>query len=345
MSDKNPNKELLESFDPTLNEQLTDEILNARDGEYLQKHAAAGEDFIRTHIRESGFLRRIIPPKPITNDELDRVTEHDRPVRIEELELNHKGAATLPFNVSSDTEFYYGPRGQIDFFNIKTPVFTKNTNELRTYRHDVRKLVTEHSLNDIETREDTDFIALVDTIVGPDPSGNNTSTGLAGFQQHFRAGDGVATGSGGDGSATSTDLQGGLTRDVYIEIKKLIERRRLNNGVFLMNTNTAKDFEKHDNTEMGGELSADVWKNGLKAIGDAVIGGVPHIYTIKDDIVPDGVIYGFTEPSYLGKFYTLEDIKLYVKREEDQLKMWACETIGVSILNMAGVIKVNLNPA
>lgn len=320
---------MIDSFDPVLNQQLTDQVLGARDGESLTKLAAAGEDIIRTHVRESGFMGKVMPRTPITNDQLDRVLEHDRPVRFEELETNHKGAVNIPFNVSSDIEFYYGPKGAIEFFKIKTPVFTKSVDELRTYRHDIRKVITEHSLNDIDTKEDGNFVALVDYIVGA-----YDGLGRAGFKQHFKA---------GDGANESPQLMGGLNRDTFIELKKFLEKRRLNNGSFLMNTSTAKEFEKLDRNALGGDLSEKIWKNGLSAIGDAVIGGVPLIFTIKDELVPDNVIYAFTEPSFLGKFYVLDDIKMYVERKEDQVRSWAVETIGAGILNMAGVVKIDMN--
>lgn len=327
----NPNQDLIESFDPVLNEQLTDRVLKAREGESMEKLAAAGEEYIRTHIRESGFFRKILPPKPISNDELDRVVEHDRPVRIEELETNHKGAVSLPFNVSSDTEFFYGPKGVIEFHTIKTPVFTKNVNELRTYRHDIKKVVTEHALNDIETREDANLIDLCNLIVGD----ANTANGKSGEIQHFQA---AASGVG-------SEIDGGMSKEVYVEIKKKLENFRLNNGVFLMNTKTAKEFEKYDSLALGDGLTSKMFKEGLKGMGDAVVGGVPHVYTIKDDLVADGVIYCFTEPNYLGRFYVLEDIRLFVERKDDQLKMYASEIIGAGILNAAGVVKINLNRA
>jgi len=322
----NPNTDLIESFDPALNEQLTKRVLDSRNGERMEKLAAAGEDYIRTHIRESGFFRKIMPPRPITNSELDRELDSDRPVRFEELELNHKGAVNLPFNVSSDLEFFYGPKGLIEFFPIKSPVFQKNVNELRNYRHDIRKVVTEHALNDIETREDFGLIALADVIVGA--SGGNGATGS---RQHFKVGVDSEMGAGG------------MDIDVYVEMKKKLEGFRLTNGVFLMNTKTAKEFEKFDSLAVGDELKGKMFKEGLKGIGDAVIGGVPHIFTIKDDIVADGIIYGFAEPNYLGRFYILEDIKLHVERKDDQLKMSASEVIGAGILNVAGVVKFDIN--
>lgn len=326
---ENPNNDLIDKLDPDLNRELTNNIIDARSGEEMTKLAAAGEDYIRTHIRESGFMRKIIPSKPISNEELDRVVEHDRPVRFEELETNHKGAVSLPFNVTSDTEFFYGPKGQIDFHTIRTPVFTKNVNELRTYRHDIRKVVTEHALNDIETREDTAFIDLCNSIVrGYDEAGKS------GSKQHFKA---------GTGADRSPELAGGMSKEVYVEIKKKLESFRLNNGVFLMNTKTAKEFEKYDSLALGDDLTGKMFKEGLKGMGDAVVGGVPHVYTIKDELVADNVIYCFTEPNYLGRFYTLQDVRLFVKREDDQLKMYASEVVGAGILNVAGVVKIDLN--
>jgi len=326
---ENPNNDLIDKLDPDLNRELTNNIIDARNGEEMQKLAAAGEDYIRTHIRESGFMRKILPPKPISNEELDRVVEHDRPVRFEELETNHKGAVSLPFNVTSDTEFFYGPKGQIDFHTIRTPVFTKNVNELRTYRHDIRKVVTEHALNDIETREDAAFIDLCNTVVG-----DYTGVGKSGSKQHFKA---------GTGPDLSPELAGGMSKEVYVEIKKKLESFRLNNGVFLMNTKTAKEYEKYDSLALGDDLTGKMFKEGLKGIGDAVVGGVPHVYTIKDDLVGDNVIYCFTEPNYMGRFYTLQDVRLFVKREDDQLKMYASEVVGAGILNVAGVVKIDLN--
>lgn len=322
----------IESNPQELNVQLIDSVLRAPAGTEFPKIASAGDDLIRTHIREAGFLRKLIKPRPITNEELDRELDHDRPVRFVEMERNSRGAVAVPFNVSSNTEFYYGPKGKVEFFNIKTPVFTKSINELRTYRHDLRKLVTEQALNDIQTKEDGLFINLCDLIVGSSVDGGQ-GVGKSGRRQHFKA-----------GTTAGAFLDNGLSsRATVVDMKKILPSFRLNNGVFLMNTNTANEYEKQDRVELGGDLSGKIWKEGLKAIGDAVISGVPHVFTIKDELVPDGVVYAFTEPNFLGRFYILEDIKLFVKRDEDQIKMHATETIGAGILNVAGVVKFDLN--
>lgn len=301
-----------------INRQLIDRIVEAEDGSSLTKIAAAATKVIRTEIREEGFLRKIIPATPVTNDDLDRVVEHDRPLIIEEIEAKSKGALSVPFNVSTDIEFYYGPKGVVEFHQIKTPRYTKNINELRTYRHDIRKHIVEQGLNDIQLQEDGSFMKVINRVVGSE----NAPSPYTGIQQNFV-------------------INGGLTRNNYIEAKKFLEKMRLRTSVVLMNTSTAKEFEKFHFNEWGGPGAEDVWKKGLVGgISDGIISGVKHIFTIKDELVPDNVMYMFAEPDYLGRFYVLQDVTMYVKKEEDIISMNATETIGLGILNAGGVVRV-----
>jgi hypothetical protein len=61
-----------------LNRELLDKLVGADEGE-VKFASAAGTNMIRRRIREEGFTRAIIPPVDVTNDDLDRVVEHDRP--------------------------------------------------------------------------------------------------------------------------------------------------------------------------------------------------------------------------------------------------------------------------
>ena len=299
----------------TLNKELLERIKEAPDG-YLEKISSASTETIRTEIREEGFLRKIIPEKTVTSEDIDRVVEHDRPVIIEEIEAQSKGAMSVGFNTPTDTAMFYGPKGVIEFHQIKTPRYKKNIHELHTYRHDLKKSIVEKALNDIQVREDGSLIKSVNRLVGPE-----NGVGRSGFRQNFV-------------------INGGITRSTYIEMKKKLGKLRLRNGVFLMNTTTAAEFEKFHHDEWGGPGAEDVWKKGLiGSINDAVLSGVRHIFTIKDELVPDNVVYCFTEPAFLGKFYILQDATMYVKKEEDILSMNATETIGLGILNVAGVIR------
>lgn len=311
MSNNNENYEVL-------NRELVESLVNAPNGP-IEKLAAPASKMIRRQIREDGFLRKILEPKFVTNDDLDRVVNHDRPVIIEDMEPASKGAITAPFNVSGDAEQYYGNKFEVQFHQIKTPKWTKNVNELRTYRMDLRQVITDNSLKDIQTVEDGSLIKVVDRIVG-----SPTGVGMSGRQQHFV-------------------VNGGITRNSYVEITKILERHRLNNGTFLMNRATAKEFNKWSRNEIGGDLAEETFKKGLKGIGDSRIFGERHIFTIKDELVPDGVVYLFTEPEFLGRFYILQDVTMYVEKREDIITMNATETVGLTIANLLGVAKVSFD--
>src|SRR5579871_259360 len=109
------------------NKMILEQILDADDGQ-VKEAATAGSNMIRRRIREEGFTRRIIPPQTVTNDDLDRVLTHDRPVIIEDMEPLSKGAKSIPFGDSADIEFYYGDKFACVFNEITTPEFTKDIN-------------------------------------------------------------------------------------------------------------------------------------------------------------------------------------------------------------------------
>ena len=299
-----------------ISRQLIDEFAEAPQGE-IKNASAAGTNMIRRKIRENGFLRRILPPENKTNEDLDRVVDHDRPLIIEEMEPSSKGAKSMPFGDSAESQSFYGNKFQVVFNQITTPEFTKDINELRTYRGDVRQVVTDNALKDVQTEEDGQFIAGVDTTCG-----SSSGVGLAGVQQSFL-------------------IPGGITRDNYVDALSKLEDLDLNNGVFLMNRKTAKQFLKWTRDEIGGDLAQDLFKEGLSALQEATIMGVKHIFTIKRNLVADNIVYMFGEPNFLGKFYILQDLCMFVEKKKDILRFSARETIGTSIANVNAVAKCN----
>jgi hypothetical protein len=230
------------------NANIVREIDATHEGE-IKNASAAGTEMLRLRIREEGFTRRIIPPKQVRNEDLDRAIDTDRPVMIEDMENDQPGAMSLPFGAGMDATFYYGLKYQCVFNEITTPEFTKDINELRTYKHDIRQLVTDNSLKDVQTQEDGGFIAGVDTIVG-----SSSGVGASGFQQNF-------------------DIQGGITRSNYRQILDGLEDLDLNNGIVLINRKTAKAWLDWGRDEMGGDLSQSLATDGLKALQDAQLFG------------------------------------------------------------------------
>lgn len=297
-----------------LSKKLFDAINGAGDG-FLKNASEAGTQMIRRRLRENGFTRLILPFRQVSDADLNYLPDTELPVIVEEMEPDSPGAKAIPFNDTADTAFYRGDKFVVYFCKITTPEFVKNVDELRTYKNDLRQVITDNSLKDIHTEEDSRTINEVDTIVG-----SASGVGAADVQQNF-------------------EISGGITRSNYKEVLNHLEDRELNNGLFLMNRHTAKEFLEWDRTEFGGDIAEKLALDGLSALTEAKIFGVRHAFTMKRAIVPDNVLYQFTEPNFLGRAYVLQDVTMYVEKKKDILRFSAHEKIGVTFANVASMNK------
>jgi hypothetical protein len=296
------------------NQEFLAAIEAAPDGQ-LKNASVAGTKMIKRRIREAGFARMILPFKPVV-DPTQRLPDSDMPVVVEEMEPDSPGAKSAAFMDSPDTVFFHGDTFVVYFHKILTPEFKKNIDQLRTYKNDLKAVITENALRDVHTAEDTGFMAEVDDIVGA-----VGGVGAAGVQQNF-------------------SIVGGITRSNYPLIQNYLEDRELMNGVYLQNRNTAKVFQTWPREEIGGDLAERLFTDGASALVGGKIGGVPHIWTMKKALVPNNVVYQFAEPDYLGRAYVLQDLTLYVEKKKDIITFSAMEKIGMTFANVAGLNRV-----
>ena len=304
----------LESPD-VFNRGLLDALQNANEG-LLKNASESSSRMVRRRIRENGFGRLILPFKPVADSDLNYLPDTELPVIIEEMEPESPGAKAISFNDTADTAFYRGDKFVVYFCKIVTPEFTKNIEELRTYKSDLRGVVTDNALKDMHTEEDSRFVKNLDRIVG------------------------AVAGVGDSGVCQNFEINSLIRRSNYGDIQNYLEDRNLNNGVYLMNRKTSKAFLKWGRDELGGDTAEKLALEGLSALTEAKIMGVRHIFTIKRDLVPDGVIYQFAEPGFLGKAYELMPITMFVEKKKDILSFSAMEKIGLTIANTAAVNRV-----
>ena len=270
-------------------------------------------DFTRTKMREDGFLRRILPPLQISNDELDRQVDTDKPVKVVDKEPDSPASISVPFATLPQNVYIRGPRYRVHFHRIVSPRFTKDVDELRTYSMDIRQVLSDNAIKDMLAEEDGKFIAAVDSCVGAAGSSPATS----GTIQHQALG------------AT-------INRSTIAEMMKILPRTpsRLETQTVLVNNLLVKELLKLDRAAIGGDLSQDLLLNGW---AEGTISGAKLVVTIKQDLVGDNDAYLFADPKFIGKFFMIEDTTMYVKREAYMLEFFAYETIGATIGNTSGV--------
>jgi hypothetical protein len=200
---------------------------------------------------------------------------------------------------------------------IATSRFTKDVDELRTYIMDIRQVLSDNAIKDILAEEDGKFILACNTLlVGP---------GLT-----------VPT----SGVAQWEEISGGISRDSLWDAMMVMPNTpsSLEVHTCLVNNLTIKHVCKFGRTEMGGDMSQDVMRDGW---AEEEFMGKRWLITIKKSLVPTNTLFMFSDPRFMGKHYSLEDVTMYIRREAFLLEFFAYQTSGCAIGHTSGVARVD----
>ena len=297
-----------------LNETLFDQL----DTPGMQKQAIdAVNDFTRTKMREDGFYRRIMPPLTITNDELDRQVDTDKPVKVVDKEPDSPAAVSIPFATLPVNFYIRGPRYRVMFDRIVSPRAVKDVDELRTYVMDIRQVLSDNMIKDMLAEEDGKFMAAINAVL---PTAGAPAVG--------------------SGEVQYEEIYGGITRETLVDALKIMPRTASHFEVetCLVNNLTIKELLKFGRDEMGGDFSQDIIKNGW---AETNFLNCRWIVTIKTGLVPTDSLFMFASPKFIGKNYELEPTTMYIRREAYMLEYFAYETTGGSFGHTNGLARVD----
>lgn len=284
-----------------------------------KKAVDAVNDFTRTKMREDGIFRRILPPVPISDDQLDRQVDTDKPVKVIDKEPDSPAAISVPFAALPLNIYIKGPRYRVLFDRIVTPRFTKDVDELRTWDMDIRQVLSDNSLKDMLAEEDSKFLTAVNAML----IGQNSVMSVSGVAQWVTIG-------------------GGITRDSMEDAFKVMPSTpsHLEVHTVLINNITIRELMKWRRDEMGGDFSEDLVKNGWS---EQEFMNARWIITIKRDLVVDNTIFMFAHPKFIGKHFSLENTTMYIKREAYMIEFFAYQTSGAALGHSGGLARVDFD--
>lgn len=293
--------------------ELFYKAMQSGDASIRQKVAAASDLYIRDKIRESSFLRKILPPEPITKEECDRVPSREggRPGIQKVIDLERDAEAfSLPFNAESDNEYIRGESVGIKFHKISSKEYEISEGDLLSYSMPITKVIEKNALKAVERREDGTLMEQCEKIV--------THTG-----KQF---DFVTT-------------EPYLTARVLTTGYNLLESGdELQCAAVLMNRSCWNDLMGNGQKEFDNK-TYDVLVNGFT---EESLHGKRVFVTNKTDLVPHNQLWFFTAPEFLGKFYALTDTKLWIETRAEFLRYKIWEYIGVGLINTKSIAKVNI---
>lgn len=306
---------------------------------FLQKTASAEgrneiqqkvTNFTRLKIKEESFARKIVPPEKVTpNTPGMQVSKtQDQFEMIVELEID---SIAMPLSlIGSPTERYVkGKRFGVKFFKIGSERFRKSEIELMTYRHNIKDVITRNSIRDIEKVEDGRFMLYTRKAL-------KTTSKVIGTSVDWRGNNfsGISTAAGGakaDGAR--------LNKDDLTKLFNLIDGDELKSSLLLMNILDFNSIGAWDASELGFSTTDETTKDGYKynKLLDHLL-----VVTNKVKYVVTGKVYCFVSPEFLGKFYQLQDIAFFIKKEEDMLTWSSWEVLGMGFQNVLGIAMLDL---
>jgi hypothetical protein len=270
-------------------------------------------DYIRMKMREEGVFRNILPHVQVTNEDLDKQVQTDKPVIICEREPDSPPAYSVPFGTLPMNRYIRGNRFRVMFQRLMTPRFVKDINELRTYDQDIRQILSDNALKDMQAEEDAKWIATIEKIC----VGRDQVVPFTGVPQWVSINDSI-------------------TRESWNDSLKTLPRTpaHFSAATCLLNNVTVLDFQKWGRDEVGGDLAEQIALNGW---GQTNWFGTKILVSIKRDLIPDNRVYQFTVPKAMGKAFVLDDVTMYVDSKAFMIEFFAYETIGGAIANSASV--------
>ena len=289
----------------TINTQfLNQSFLDKLDQGMTKEAGVAMSAFVRQKLREDGFTRKILEPVLVTAAELDRqVTEE--PTIIVEKEPDSV-AANMPFLGRPEPRYFTGIRYPVTFSKIQSAEFKKSKFELATYRTDIRTVLQENSVKDLQKQEDENFY--------------NNCLAVAQANGHMYS------------------VTGGFSIPNLMQGVKYLVQNQVPVGTILMTQSMYADLLKQPSTQVGSSAASELYR------GQATLDnfyGFKIITTNKNDILPDNRVMFFTAPQYLGQMYLLQDATVFLKTEADMVSFSTYEAPGIGIGNVNGFVTLD----
>ena len=287
---------------------------------HCKQAADMATDYTRVRIREASIMEKVLPSTPLSDSELTPQMNTDKNVRLVEREPSSPAAITVPLGQQPIQYYFRGDRYPVYFDRIFTVKFTKDMSELRTYGMDIRQILTDNAILDMEFEYDRKMLAAVQSIIGVQGS----TVPETGIVQNLKIVD-----------------AGGITRSSIKELGKILPKTfaKLEAAVVVVNNITIRDITGWGRDEVGGDLSESMLIDGFTA---TKLFGVTWIVTNKHELVGDNEFWLFASPDFLGKSYVLDDTTMYIKKEAFNLEFFAYCERGASIGNAAAVAKATI---
>lgn len=307
------------------------------------KIAAQFGGYIRDRLREASFAEQVLPPQTVDRSQCQVSVNHDALVKIEFLEPKSR-AAVVTFRGEPTAKFVRGDKVEVPFFTIMSEMYQKPEQEFLAYPFPIGKVIEQNSVRDIGEIQDREFLihaeSCVQALQAEANGGSVTSLSASALQGvtppvEFS----VIKGELARAATANTKVVRPVQRPDIVNLVNILDSRRLESDLIVMTSRDHNDLMQWTVTDQGDKVQSETLVNGYKY---NLILGKRYVRTVKTDILRPGNLYCFTSPDFLGRFYVLNQVKFYIDKVINQIKFVAWKDIGMSLVNISSVAKLEL---
>jgi len=128
------------------------------------------------------------------------------------------------------------------------------------------------------------------------------------------------------------------TREDFVNLFNLLDANELESKRILMRKadfNRMLQWNSVDLDDVAGQTATDGW-TAAKILGREII------VTVKDDIIDAGHVYCLTDPNFIGKHYTLEDLQFELEKRFQMIQFEVTYEMGMSFGNVYGIARLEI---
>lgn len=331
------------SYSPALARQLNDSFSQeVETAEGKTKVAEFTGNMIRDRLREFSFAHSILPPRKVEKSELRPSTRSDTVFKLIELEPNSR-AMTMSFRGQPKARVIRAPRVECGFYSISSELMQKTEQELLAYEMPITKVVEDNIAKDMEEIMDREFLRHVESCVQALQKEKNNNavasltsvTAANGTTTEFSVRKGELARVSGALDASIRPLQ---KKDVST-LRQMLSDRRLRAKTLLLTETDSEDTINWTAEDVGYDKVSNTTEKGFAY---NTLAGLDVVRTIKNDILRRGNVYAFTDESFLGRFFYLNAPKFYVEKIANTIYFQSWQDIGMALVNVSSVVKVEL---
>ena len=272
----------------------------------------AGRQYVKVELQEAAFSRAVIPQEPITTSDCQRNVKDNSLYVIRDVE---PGVSALGVDNLGEPDGNYvkGERYVIPIVNFVTKRFQITVEDLRAYQYKITKRIEDKSVPILEKLEDKFFLRLVGAAI------NTGKKWVIGTGPHINTADHIAL-----KQMLQSGQNGANTRK--LEVANMLMTQETYDWVI-------------DLPKAGDDFGKDRVLNGITS--DTIF-GTKAIRTIKSDILPNGHIFAFTSPDFLGHNFAMGEPTFEIKSNFGLIEWQTKESIGMGIGNVEAAAMLTL---